>query len=46
MDEIGKVILANKLLPNHITGEEGIKDMRIMAAIYEAAATGKKISLV
>lgn len=46
MDEIGKVILANKPLPDHITGEEGIKDMRIMAAIYEAAATGKKISLV
>ena len=46
MDEIGKVILANNPLPNHITGEEGIKDMRIMAAIYKAAETGKKILLV
>ncbi len=45
-DEIGKVLLQNKQLPNHITGEEGIKDIRIMQAIYEAAGTGKKISLV
>ncbi|MCV2487395.1 Gfo/Idh/MocA family oxidoreductase [Flavobacterium sp. SH_e] len=45
MDEISKVILANQKLPNHITGEEGIKDVRIINAIYKAAETGKKISL-
>jgi predicted dehydrogenase len=45
-DEIAKVLLDNKQLPNHITGEEGIKDMRILAAIYEAARTGKKVSIV
>ena len=44
-DEIGKVLLENKQLPTHITGEEGLKDMRILEAIYEAANTGKKISL-
>lgn len=44
-DEIAKVLLAGKELPSHITGEEGLKDIRLMQAIYEAAATGKKISL-
>ncbi len=45
-DEIAKVLLENKILPNHITGEEGIKDIRILQAIYEAARTGKKISII
>ncbi|MFC4477378.1 Gfo/Idh/MocA family protein [Flavobacterium chungangensis] len=45
MDEISKVILANQKLPNHITGEEGIKDVKIINAIYKAAETGKKVSL-
>ncbi len=45
-DEIAKVLLDNKLLPGHITGEEGMKDMKVLQAIYEAARTGKKISLV
>ncbi|MEP6583636.1 MAG: Gfo/Idh/MocA family oxidoreductase [Ginsengibacter sp.] len=44
-DEIAKVLLANKQLPNHITGEEGLKDVRILQAIYEAAATGKKVAI-
>lgn len=44
-DEIAKVLLANKKLPNHITGEEGLKDVRILQAIYEAARTGKKVLL-
>ncbi|MFL5747486.1 MAG: Gfo/Idh/MocA family protein [Niastella sp.] len=44
-DEIAKVLLAGKQLPSHITGEEGLKDLRIMQAIYEAAQTGKKLSL-
>jgi len=38
--------LENKTLPDHITGEEGLKDVKIMMAIYEAARTGKKITLV
>ena len=32
--------------PSHISGEEGVRDMKILMAIYEAAATGKKVSLV
>ena len=44
-DEIAKVLLQNKKLPSHITGEEGIKDVRILQAIYESARTGKKILL-
>lgn len=44
-DEIGKIILDNKKLPIHITGEEGLKDIRIIYAIYQAAKTGKKILL-
>jgi len=45
MDEIAKVLLENKKLPNHITGEEGLKDIKIINAIYKAAETGKKVSI-
>ena len=45
LDEICKVILENKKLPNHITGEEGLKDIKVINAIYKAAETGKKIFL-
>ena len=45
MDEISKVILENNKLPNHITGEEGIKDVKIINAIYKAAETEKKVFL-
>jgi len=38
--------LEAKELPSHIAGEEGIKDVRILQAIYEAARTGKKVSLI
>lgn len=44
-DEIAKVWLAGNQLPSHITGEEGLKDVKIMQAIYEAAGTGKKVSI-
>jgi predicted dehydrogenase len=44
-DAIAKVLLANQKLPSHISGEEGKKDVRILQAVYEAAGTGKKISL-
>jgi predicted dehydrogenase len=45
-DEIAKVILAGQKLPDHISGQEGLRDVRIMQAIYEAASTGKRISLI
>lgn len=45
LDAIGKLILQNKPLPNHITGEEGLKDVRIIEAIYKAADLSKKIDL-
>ncbi len=45
-DEIGKVILANQKLPSHITGEEGLKDVKVLEAIYKAANTSKKVSIV
>ena len=45
LDEISKALLANQNLPDHITGEEGLKDIKIINAIYKAAETGKKILL-
>jgi predicted dehydrogenase len=44
-DEIAKVLLENKPLPSHITGEEGWKDMKILQAIYESARSNKKVLL-
>jgi predicted dehydrogenase len=44
-DEIAKVLLAGQKLPDHISGQEGYKDVRVLQAIYEAARTGKKVSL-
>ena len=46
MDGIGKVILDNQKLPSHITGEEGMKDMKVIEAIYKAARTGKRVLVV
>ena len=34
MDDIEKVILNNQKLPSHITGEEGMIDMKVDEAIY------------
>lgn len=45
MDEIAKLLLENKKVPNHIAGEEGLKDIKVINAIYKAAETGKKIVL-
>lgn len=44
-DEIAKVLLENKKLPDHIIGEEGLKDVKIIQAIYKAAAIGGSVSL-
>ena len=46
LDEIGKVLLANEPLPNHITGEEGLKDVKVLQAIYKSARTHKKVFIV
>lgn len=45
MDGVCADLLANKTLPDHITGAEGIKDVRLLQAIYQAADTGRKIDL-
>ncbi|GAO41781.1 Gfo/Idh/MocA family protein [Flavihumibacter petaseus] len=45
MDEIAKVILAGKRLPDHISGLEGLLDMKVLMAIYQAADSGKKIAI-
>ncbi|MES2774469.1 MAG: Gfo/Idh/MocA family oxidoreductase [Bacteroidota bacterium] len=45
-DEIAKILLQNKQLPSHITGEEGFKDMKVIDAIYKAAREGGKIAIV
>jgi predicted dehydrogenase len=46
MDGISKLILENKQLPDHITGKEGLKDMRVIDAIYKAANIGGKVFLI
>jgi predicted dehydrogenase len=45
MDEMAAIILDGKqpLIP--VNGEEGLKDMRIVDAIYQAVKTGKKVSI-
>jgi predicted dehydrogenase len=45
MDEMAAIILDGKqpLIP--VDGEEGLKDMRIVDAIYKAVKTGQKISI-
>lgn len=45
MDEISKVILAGKPLPDHIAGIEGWKDMKILNAIYAAAESGNRVDI-
>ncbi len=45
MDEMAAIILDGKqpLIP--VDGEEGLRDLKIIEAIYKAASTGKKIEL-
>lgn len=43
MDGIAKEILEGRNLPEHISGLEGQKDMKVLEAIYRAAHSGKKI---
>jgi predicted dehydrogenase len=45
MDEMSAIILQGKKPVVAVDGEEGVKDLKIIDAIYQATATGKKISL-
>jgi predicted dehydrogenase len=45
MDEMAAIIFDNKKPIVPVDGEEGLKDLKIIDAIYEAARTGKKIDL-
>ena len=46
LDGIGKLILENKPLPDHISGKEGLIDLCVMEAIYHAANTGSRVDVV
>lgn len=46
MDEMAKIIFENKVPEIPVNGEEGVKDMKIIDAIFKAAKTGKKVKLV
>jgi predicted dehydrogenase len=43
MDHFAECILKNT--PSLTPGEEGLKDLKVMMAIYEAARTGRTIAL-
>ncbi len=44
LDEVAQCILQD--LPNPVSGEEGLRDLRVMEAIYKAAETGREVRLV
>jgi predicted dehydrogenase len=46
MDGMAKVLLENKPLPEHISGIEGWRDMKVLDAIYKAAKSGKRVKIV
>ncbi|HMP84625.1 MAG TPA: Gfo/Idh/MocA family oxidoreductase [Verrucomicrobiota bacterium] len=43
MDDFAQCILNNK--PTKVPGEEGLRDVKIMMAIYESARTGKAVKM-
>jgi predicted dehydrogenase len=45
MDEMSAIILQNKKPVVPVDGEEGLKDLKIIDAIYEAARTGRRVEL-
>lgn len=45
MDEMADIILQNKKPIVPVDGEEGLKDLKIIDAIYLAAKTGKRVDL-
>jgi len=45
MDEMAGIILENKEAVIPVGGEEGVKDMKIIDAIFKAVKTGRKVDL-
>lgn len=45
MEGLGPLFLSTQPMPDHISGVEGLKDMKILMAIYTAARTGKEVVL-
>ncbi|GAB3504753.1 Gfo/Idh/MocA family protein [Emticicia fontis] len=45
LEAIAREFQETKMFPSHISGEEGLRDMKYLTAIYEAAQTGKRITL-
>jgi len=45
MDEMAAIIMDGKQPPVPVDGEEGVRDLKIIDAIYLAARTGKKVEL-
>ncbi|GAA4083934.1 Gfo/Idh/MocA family oxidoreductase [Mucilaginibacter panaciglaebae] len=45
MDEFAEIIFHDKQPPVPVDGHEAVKDLKIISAIYEAAKTGKKVSM-
>jgi predicted dehydrogenase len=43
MDDFAQCIMTNK--PSKISGEEGLRDVKIMTAIYDSARSGKPVKL-
>lgn len=43
MDDFARCIVENR--PSKVSGEEGLRDVRILMAVYEAARTGRVVSL-
>lgn len=44
MDDFAQCILEGK--PTKVSGEEGLRDVRVLMAIYESARTGKRVELL
>jgi len=45
MDEMAEIIFNNKKPVVPVNGEEGVKDLKLIDAIYEAVKTGKKVEV-
>lgn len=45
MEAMGPMFLSSAPMPDHISGREGLRDMKVLMAIYEAARTGKEVAL-
>jgi predicted dehydrogenase len=43
MDDFAQCILENR--PTRVPGEEGLRDMKIITAIYKSVRTGKVVNL-